>query len=60
MGSQKVGHNGETNAQISLEEFPIDFFVIHTLRGFSVVNDAEKDVFLEFSCFSIIQWMLEI
>ena len=25
--------------------------VIHTVRGFSVVNEAEIDVFLEFSCF---------
>ena len=25
--------------------------VIHTVKGFSVVNKAEVDVFLEFSCF---------
>ena len=25
--------------------------VIHTVKGFSVVNEAEVDVFLEFSCF---------
>ena len=25
--------------------------VIHTVRGFSVVNEAEVDVFLEFPCF---------
>ena len=25
--------------------------VIHTVKGFSVVNDAEVDIFLEFSCF---------
>ena len=24
---------------------------IHTVKGFSVVNEAEVDVFLEFSCF---------
>ena len=24
----------------------------HTVKGFSVVNEAEIDVFLEFSCFS--------
>ena len=29
--------------------FP-QFIVIHTVKGFSVVNEAE-DVFLEFSCF---------
>ena len=27
------------------------FFVIHTVKGFSVVNEAEVDVFLELSCF---------
>ena len=25
--------------------------MIHTLKGFSVVNEAEVDVFLEFLCF---------
>ena len=32
------------------ENFP-QFVVIHTVKGFSVVNEAEVDVFLEFSCF---------
>ena len=27
------------------------FIVIHTVKGFSIVNEAEVDVFLEFSCF---------
>ena len=27
------------------------FVVIHTVKGFGVVNEAELDVFLEFSCF---------
>ena len=27
------------------------FIVIHTVRGFSVVNEAEVDVLLEFPCF---------
>ena len=27
------------------------FVVIHTLKGFGVVNEAEGDVFLEFPCF---------
>ena len=31
--------------------FP-QFVVIHTVKGFSVVNEAEVDAFLEFSCFS--------
>ena len=26
--------------------------MIHTVKGFSVVNEAEVGVFLEFSCFS--------
>ena len=27
------------------------FVVIHTVKGFSIVNEAEVAVFLEFSCF---------
>ena len=27
------------------------FVVIHTVKGFSIVNEAKVDVFLEFSCF---------
>ena len=27
------------------------FVVIHTVKGFSIVNEAEVDVFQEFSCF---------
>ena len=27
------------------------FIVIHTVKGFGIVNRAEIDVFLEFSCF---------
>ena len=30
--------------------FP-EFVVIHTVKGFGVVNKAEVDVFLELSCF---------
>ena len=33
-----------------LKNFP-QFVVIHTVKGFNVVNEAEVDVFLEFSCF---------
>ena len=33
-----------------LKNFP-QFVVIHTVKGFSVVNEAKVDVFLEFSCF---------
>ena len=34
----------------SLEEFP-QFVVIHTVKGFDVVNKAEVDFFLELFCF---------
>ena len=27
------------------------FFVIHTVKGFGIVNKAEVDIFLELSCF---------
>ena len=30
--------------------FP-QFVVIHTVKGFGIVNEAEVDVFLELSCF---------
>ena len=29
----------------------LQFAAIHTVKGFSVVNEAEVDIFLEFSCF---------
>ena len=35
----------------SLSEFFPQFIVIHTVKGFSTVNKAEIDVFLELSCF---------
>ena len=34
----------------TLEEFSI-VVVIHTVKGFGIVNKAEIDVFLEISCF---------
>ena len=33
------------------QNFP-QFIVIHTVKGFGIVNKAEVDVFLELSCFS--------
>ena len=33
-----------------LKNFP-QFVVIHTVKGFQVVNIAEVDIFLEFICF---------
>ena len=35
---------------ISFKNFP-QFVAIHTVKSFSVVNEAEVDVFLEFFCF---------
>ena len=32
------------------QNFP-QYIVIHTVKGFSIVNEAEADVFLELSCF---------
>ena len=32
------------------KNFP-QFVVIHTVKGFGVVNEAKVDVFLELSCF---------
>ena len=32
------------------QNFP-QFIVIHTVKSFGIVNKAEKDVFLELSCF---------
>ena len=37
----------------------LQFVVIYIVKGFTVVNEAEVDVFLEFSSF-VIQWMLAI
>ena len=33
-----------------LKNFP-QFVVVHTVKGFGIVNKAEIDVFLELSCF---------
>ena len=32
------------------KNFP-QLFVIHTVKGFRIVNEADVDVFLEFTCF---------
>ena len=42
-----------------LKNFP-HFVVIHTVKSFGIVNKAEVDVFLELSCFLMIQWMSAI
>ena len=41
------------------KNFP-QFIMIHTVKGFGIVNKAEIDVFLELSCFLMIQQMLAI
>ena len=33
-----------------MKNFP-QFVVVHTVKGFSIVDEAEVDVFLEFFCF---------
>ena len=42
-----------------LKNFP-KFVVIHTVEGFGIDSKSKIDVFLELSCFSMIQWMLAI
>ena len=42
-----------------LKNFP-QFVMMHIVKGFNVVSEAEVDVFLELSCFSVIQWILAI
>ena len=42
-----------------LKNFPY-FFVIHTLKGFCIVDKAEVFFFWSSLAFSMIQWMLEI
>ena len=34
----------------SLKNFP-QFAVVHTVKGFSILSEADVDVFLEFPCF---------
>ena len=36
------------------------FVVIHTVKGFAIVNETEVDVFWNSLAFSMIQWMLAI
>ena len=38
----------------------LQFVLIYTVKGFGIVNKAAVDVFLELSCFSMIQWMLAV
>ena len=38
----------------------VQFVVIHTVKGFSIVNEAEVDVFWNSLALSMIQWTLAI
>ena len=42
-----------------LQNFP-QFIVIHTVKGFSIVNEAEVDVFWKCLAFSMVQQILAI
>ena len=45
-----------------LKNFP-QFVVIHIVKGFSIVSEAEVDVFLEFSCFFLLSngcWQFDL
>ena len=42
-----------------LKNFP-QFVVIHTVKGFSIINEVEDVFFWNSLAFSVIQWMLEI
>ena len=42
-----------------LKNFP-QFVVIHTVKGFVIVNEAEVDVFMELSCFSTENWIKDL
>ena len=49
--SQEAGKKSKIRWHSHLfQNFP-QFVVIHTVKGFSIVNEAEVDVFLEFSHF---------
>ena len=41
------------------KNFP-QFVFIHTVKSFVIISKAKVDVFLELSCFWMIEWMLAI
>ena len=43
---RQVSYSGK----LLFKDFP-QFVMIHTVKGFNIVNEAEVDVFLKFSCF---------
>ena len=46
----QVSQEAGKGCLVVLKNFP-QFVVTHTVKGFSIVNEAEVDVLLEFSCF---------
>ena len=54
VASQPIHVSQETGKMVwyshHLKSFP-QFVMMHTLKGFSVVNETEVDIFLEFLCF---------
>ena len=42
-----------------LKNFP-QFVVVHTVKGFIIVSEADENVFWDSLAFSMIQWMLAI
>ena len=49
--SQVLQETGDVVWYSHLFKYFPQFLVIHTVKGFSVVNEAEVDVFLELSCY---------
>ena len=41
------------------KDFP-PFVVIYTVKGYSIMNEAEVDVFWNSAAFSMIQWMMQL
>jgi len=58
-GGSKITADGDCSHEIK-RCLLSQFTVIHTVKGFGIVNKAETDVFLELSCFFHVQQMLTI
>ena len=48
-GIEFIANNNNKNPSVILKNFP-QFVVIHTVKGFRIVNEAVVDIFQEFSC----------
>ena len=52
MGSQRVRHDSTTDTDVYMPIYRLfQFVVIHTVKGFGIVNKTEIDVFLELVLF---------